>query len=51
MHGDQDDVMPVGIAVEADRQLRALGALSTLDHFAGLGHGIDVRGSRPSSDG
>jgi phospholipase/carboxylesterase len=43
MHGDQDRVMPVDIAVEADRQLRTLGALSTLDRFAGLGHGIDAR--------
>jgi phospholipase/carboxylesterase len=43
MHGDQDRVMPVGLAVEADRQLRTLGAVSTLDRFAGLGHGIDAR--------
>jgi len=43
MHGDRDRVMPVGLAVEADRQLRALGAPSTLDRFAGLGHGIDAR--------
>jgi len=43
MHGDQDRVMPVGLAVEADRQLRTLGACSTLDRVAGLGHGIDAR--------
>jgi phospholipase/carboxylesterase len=43
MHGDQDRVMPVVLAVEADRQLRALGARSTLDRFAGLGHGIDAQ--------
>lgn len=43
MHGDQDRVMSVGLAVEADRQLRTLGASSTLDRFAGLGHGIDAR--------
>ena len=43
MHGDQDRVMPVGLAVEADHQLQALGATSTLDRFAGLGHGVDAR--------
>lgn len=43
MHGDQDRVMPVGLAVEVDRALRALGAASTLDRFPGLGHGIDAR--------
>ncbi|CAD5366967.1 Esterase YpfH [Rubrivivax sp. A210] len=43
MHGDQDRVMAVGLAVEADQQLRALGAKATLDLFAGLGHGIDGR--------
>jgi phospholipase/carboxylesterase len=43
MHGDQDGVMPVGLSVEADDQLRTLGASSTLDRFAGPGHGIDAR--------
>ena len=43
LHGDQDPVMPVALAVEADRALRALGARSTLDRFPGLGHGIDGR--------
>jgi len=43
MHGDLDRVMPVALAVEADRQLRAVGARSTLDRFAGLGHGIDAQ--------
>lgn len=43
MHGEQDRVMPVALAVEADRALRQLGAISTLDRFAGLGHGIDAR--------
>ncbi len=43
MHGDQDRVMPVTLAVDAERHLRALGARSTLDRFPGLGHGIDAR--------
>lgn len=43
MHGDQDRVMPVVLAVDAVRHLRALGARSTLDNFPGLGHGIDAR--------
>jgi len=43
MHGDQDRVMPVELAVDAERQLRALGACSTLDRFATLGHGIDAQ--------
>ncbi|MCU0964039.1 MAG: esterase [Burkholderiaceae bacterium] len=43
MHGEHDRVMPVLLAVEADRQLRALGARSTLDRVAGLGHGIDAQ--------
>ena len=43
MHGEQDRVMPVGLAVEAEAQLRTLGARSTLERFAGLGHGIDGR--------
>lgn len=41
MHGEQDRVMPVALAVEAAAQLRELGAQVTLDRFAGLGHGID----------
>jgi phospholipase/carboxylesterase len=43
MHGDQDRVMPVALAVDAERHLRALGARPTLDRFPGLGHGIDAR--------
>ncbi|MDH5540562.1 MAG: esterase [Rhizobacter sp.] len=43
MHGEQDRVMPVGLAVEAERQLRALGVQATLDLYPGLGHGIDGR--------
>jgi phospholipase/carboxylesterase len=43
LHGEQDRVMPIGLAVDAHRQLRALGARSTLEPFPGLGHGIDAR--------
>ena len=43
MHGEQDRVMPIGLAVDADQHLRALGALATLDRYPGLGHGIDER--------
>ncbi len=43
IHGDTDAVIPVRLAVEASAQLQALGAQVTLDHFAGLGHGIDAR--------
>lgn len=43
MHGDQDRVIPVDFAVDAERELRARGAVVTLDRFAGLGHGIDGR--------
>ena len=43
MHGEQDAVLPIGLAVEAERQLRALGASVTLDRFEGLAHGIDGR--------
>jgi phospholipase/carboxylesterase len=43
MHGEQDHVMPVGLSVDAHRTLQELGAVSTLDMFAGLGHGIDNR--------
>ena len=43
MHGEQDRVMPVGLAVDAERQLRALGARATLDLYPGLGHRIDAR--------
>jgi phospholipase/carboxylesterase len=43
MHGEQDVVMPIRLAVDADRDLKSLGAASTLDRFAGLGHGIDGR--------
>lgn len=43
LHGEEDRVMPVGLAVDADRQLCALGAGTTLDVYSGLGHGIDTR--------
>lgn len=43
MHGDEDRVMPVALAVNADRHLRALGARTTLDRFPGLAHAIDTR--------
>lgn len=46
MHGEQDRVMPVALAVEAAERLRELGANVTLDRFAGLGHGIDGRVAR-----
>ena len=43
MHGEQDQVMPIQLAEEAERQLAALGARPSLDRFPGLGHGIDHR--------
>lgn len=43
LHGEQDRVMPVGLAVDAHAALQTLGAASTLDLFPGLGHGIDGR--------
>lgn len=43
LHGEQDHVISVRLAMEAERQLQALGASITLDRFAGLGHGIDAR--------
>jgi phospholipase/carboxylesterase len=43
MHGEQDRVMPVALAVEAAERLQVLRAQVTLDRFAGLGHGIDGR--------
>ena len=43
LHGEQDQVMPFRLALEAERELRSLGASHTLDRFAGLGHGIDAR--------
>ncbi len=43
LHGEQDHVMPVRLAMEAEHELRSLGAAPTLDRFAGLGHGIDAR--------
>ena len=43
MHGEQDQVMPIQLAVDADQALRALGAYSTLDRFSNLGHSIDSR--------
>lgn len=43
LHGEQDPVMPVTLAVDAAAQWRALGGRVTLDRFPGLGHGIDQR--------
>lgn len=43
LHGEQDQVMPFRLALEAERDLKSLGASPTLDRFAGLGHGIDAR--------
>jgi phospholipase/carboxylesterase len=43
MHGDADPVMPVRLAVDASAQSQGLGAVVTLDRFAGLGRGIDKR--------
>lgn len=43
MHGQADRVMLIGLAFDADRALRALGARSTLDIYPGLGHSIDAR--------
>ena len=43
LHGEQDAVMPVALALAAEQQLHALGARVTLDRFSGLGHGIDGR--------
>lgn len=43
LHGEQDQVMPIRLAMEAERELRSLGSSPTLDRFAGLGHGIDAR--------
>jgi phospholipase/carboxylesterase len=43
MHGDEDRVMPIQLALDADRELKALGVPSTLDRFANLGHGVDAR--------
>lgn len=43
LHGEQDPVMPVALAVDAAAQWLALGGRATLDRFPGLGHGIDER--------
>jgi phospholipase/carboxylesterase len=43
MHGDQDRVMPLALAIDAAATLRSLGAQVTLDEFSGLGHGVDAR--------
>ncbi|MEQ1684870.1 MAG: esterase [Burkholderiaceae bacterium] len=43
LHGDQDGVMPLALAIDAAATLRSLGAEVTLDEFPGLGHGVDVR--------
>jgi len=43
MHGDSDGIMPVQGAIDALAQLQGLGAVTTLDRFPGLRHGIDGR--------
>lgn len=43
MHGDRDPVIPLQLALDASSRLRDLGVPTTLDQFAGLGHGIDRR--------
>ncbi len=43
MHGDEDRVMPVGLALEGHAALQRLGVAATLDRFPGLGHGVDGR--------
>jgi len=43
IHGEQDQVMPLALALGAKAQLEALGAQPTLDRLAGLAHGIDAR--------
>lgn len=43
MHGDQDRVMPMALAIEATATLQSLGAKVTLDRFSGLGHGVDAK--------
>jgi phospholipase/carboxylesterase len=43
LHGEQDRVMPVALAIDALQQLQALGVPITLERFEGLGHGIDGR--------
>lgn len=43
IHGSSDGVVPTRCSVEAEQQLRALGAAVTLDIVPGLGHGIDGR--------
>jgi phospholipase/carboxylesterase len=50
MHGDQDRVMPMALAVDGASALRALGASVTLDAFPGLGHGLDERVARRIGD-
>lgn len=43
LHGDEDHIMPIELALKADRELRVLGMNVTLDRFPKLGHGIDGR--------
>ncbi len=43
LHGDEDRVMPFGLAVEGRAALQRLGVAATLDRFPGLGHGVDAR--------
>lgn len=43
VHGEQDRVMPIGLAVDAEQQVRSLGARAMLDRVPSLGHGIDAR--------
>lgn len=43
LHGESDPVIPVALAVDAHAALQRVEAVSTLDRFPGLGHGIDNR--------
>ncbi len=44
VHGEDDAVVPAHWSVQAERELRALGAVDvTLDLIPALGHGIDAR--------
>lgn len=43
LHGEADEVISAGLALQAAAALQELGAAFTLDVFSGLGHGIDHR--------
>lgn len=46
LHGEQDRVIPMALAVDGAAALRAFGANVTLDAFPGLGHGVDKQVAR-----